>query len=429
MAEVNPPPVPLAPYSTGAVAQQLPGYDPGPVIAAAEQNLADYLNQPVQEILKKLGIPANPEAGSDPTQENQERTDTADPAQSNPLDPSALISPVTQALGTLGSGLFQGMNPTSAFDGVSKAVESASSSMKSAAQSSGSGWQGPAASSAEKGTELAAQNGAEVSQQSQVLKSNAAQAAATAAEARAQIIQIIVEFQATFTQLLTGVPFTIPAIFTAAATAVTKAATVMTTTQAALAGNAAAVTTAGNPINVAQLGYQMMSPALQAATSAMSSGISAGSQALSSGTGAIGQAVSTAAGSTAAGSTAAGTKAFSSNGGLGGGGTGGSAPIQSLVPRAGTNVAGLSGATEAARLAPSAPRVSGVGMAGGPAGGGMGMMPAGASRANASGGHSSPDFLHTTGQGDEIVGDLGTVAPPVLGAAESAEPQEISLST
>jgi len=30
-------------------------------------------------------------------------------------------------------------------------------------------------------------------------------------------------------------------------------------------------------------------------------------------------------------------------------------------------------------------------------------------------GHNAADFLHTSDQGGEIVGDLGTAAPPVIG--------------
>ena len=41
-------------------AQALPGSDPGPAINASESNLGDYLNQPVQSILTRLGVPPLP---------------------------------------------------------------------------------------------------------------------------------------------------------------------------------------------------------------------------------------------------------------------------------------------------------------------------------------------------------------------------------
>ena len=45
---------------TGQLAQAMPGFDPTPIINAQEQVLSDYLNQPVHDILAKLGLPALP---------------------------------------------------------------------------------------------------------------------------------------------------------------------------------------------------------------------------------------------------------------------------------------------------------------------------------------------------------------------------------
>src|SRR5689334_1241352 len=105
MAALSPPP-PVNP--TGQLAQYLPGYDPAPVINAPEQSLQDYLNLPVKEILERLGLPpfadGKPQDGTPPA---GAQPDAAQP-QASPFDPSALISPVTDALGTLGSGLFDG---------------------------------------------------------------------------------------------------------------------------------------------------------------------------------------------------------------------------------------------------------------------------------------------------------------------------------
>src|SRR3954449_811496 len=99
------PPTPVNP--TGQLAQNMPGYDPAPVIAAQEQSLQDYLNLPVKEILERLGLPpftdGRPQEGPPPPEAQPD----AAPAQGSPMDPSALISPVTDALGTLGNGLFE----------------------------------------------------------------------------------------------------------------------------------------------------------------------------------------------------------------------------------------------------------------------------------------------------------------------------------
>jgi hypothetical protein len=62
MALVTPTPTPapvpaaVATNPTGTLAQTLPGFDPEHVINAHEANLADYLNQPVQDILARLGL-------------------------------------------------------------------------------------------------------------------------------------------------------------------------------------------------------------------------------------------------------------------------------------------------------------------------------------------------------------------------------------
>ena len=75
-------------------------------------------------------------------------------------------------------------------------------------------------------------------------------------------------------------------------------------------------------------------------------------------------------------------------------------------------------------------KAGGAGVAGG---GGMmgggGMAPgAGAGRAGADGsGHNAATFLHTSDQGDEIVGDLGNVAPPVIGEVDPHDSPDIEL--
>ncbi len=46
---------------------------------------------------------------------------------------------------------------------------------------------------------------------------------------------------------------------------------------------------------------------------------------------------------------------------------------------------------------------------------------------NSSNSHTAASFLHTTDQGGEIVGDLGTAAPPVLGEADPNDPPDVEL--
>jgi len=52
----------------------------------------------------------------------------------------------------------------------------------------------------------------------------------------------------------------------------------------------------------------------------------------------------------------------------------------------------------------------------------------GAGKAGAdSNGHNAATFLHTSDQGGEIVGDLGNVAPPVIGEIDPNDSPDIEL--
>jgi hypothetical protein len=58
----------------------------------------------------------------------------------------------------------------------------------------------------------------------------------------------------------------------------------------------------------------------------------------------------------------------------------------------------------------------------------MGGAPMAGQGANSSSNnHTAASFLHTTDQGGEIVGDLGTAAPAVLGVADPSEPPDVEL--
>jgi hypothetical protein len=71
---------------------------------------------------------------------------------------------------------------------------------------------------------------------------------------------------------------------------------------------------------------------------------------------------------------------------------------------------------------------TGAGGAGGSMMGGAPYAPMGGQGAhNSSNSHTAASFLHTTDQGGEIVGDLGTAAPPVLGEADPNEPPDVEL--
>ena len=124
------------------------------------------------------------------------------------------------------------------------------------------------------------------------------------------------------------------------------------------------------------------------------------------------------------------------------GGGGGAAPLGKPTAGGGVGAAGPAGVpleTIASRLAapPAAPAtdaapaltntdaVAHPPMSGAPP---MGGAPMGAgARAGAGRSHIAAAFLHTSDQGDEIVGDLGTVAPAVIGHTDPVASPDIEL--
>ncbi|CRZ17756.1 hypothetical protein [Mycolicibacterium neworleansense] len=110
--------------------------------------------------------------------------------------------------------------------------------------------------------------------------------------------------------------------------------------------------------------------------------------------------------------------------GAGGGGIGAGA----LPPRSLPMTSMLQAESASAPAQSAAPRVGGVGSPGMMGGAPYGPMGAGqGANASASNNHTSASFLHTTDQGSEIVGDLGTAAPPVLGEADPYQAPDVEL--
>ena len=270
------PPAPVSPPAsapssgpvdpTGHLAQALPGFDPGPIINAHEANLADYLNQPVRDILARLGIQPAPAAlaradacTSAPSAEAPaDPVSPASPASpaggGSPFDPSQLIQPVTDALGTLGSGQFGNLDPTQMFGGISQALQSAGQSVQQAMTSLGGAWQGTAATAAAAKTGATLTDGAEVASQANGLGASVSTATATVAQAQAQLIAIINEFIATIAAIGPNIifPWGIAAAIAAANQAITMTTEVMTETQSALSAQAGQVTAVGAPVAVSE---------------------------------------------------------------------------------------------------------------------------------------------------------------------------------
>jgi hypothetical protein len=413
----------------------MPSYDPAPVIAAQEQSLQDYLNLPVKEILERLGLPpfadGKPQEGLPP----EAQPDAAQP-QGSPMDPSALISPVTDALGTLGSGLFEGVDPTAMLQGISQVFQSTGSSLKPALSSVDDAWQGASGTTAAAKTATAIANGADVGAQSDALKSNLATASTNVAQARVRLIDIIAEFQATMAAIGPNIifPWGWAAAIAAANKAIAMTTETMTELQTSLGAQAAEVTAAGAPVDVTAAPQMaasspmssLASPLMSMATKGAQAGIQAGTGAASAASQA-GQQAATAPESAAGGAGSPITGGGAGGGGAGGGGvgSGGTSALRSMATS--TMVQPETGsASQAATVRASGASMGtgGTGMMGG--GAPMGPM-AGQGANNSSNSHTAAAFLHTTDQGGEIVGDLGTAAPPMLGEADPSEPPDVEL--
>lgn len=427
------PPRPVTPV--GQLAQQVPGYDATPVIAAQEQNLQDFLNLPVREILDRLGLP--PIADQKPAEEPPPEGQPEQQPPANPMDPSALISPVTDALSTLGSGLFEGVDPTTMLQSISKVFDSTGGSMAKSVNSVGDAWQGASGTAAAAKSTAAVSDGAEVGAQSDALRTSLTAAATNVGQARVRLIAIITEFAATIAAIgpMIIFPWGWAAAIAAANKAIATTAEVMTELQTSLATQAAQVTTAGAPVGItsAPEGASSLAGLAQLMPMAMK-GAEAGVQA---GTGAASAASSAAAQPAidpmdpAVDAAGEGEGAPVPVGGAMGAGGGGGGGIGSgaLPPRSLPMSSMLQAETASAPAQSAAPRMGGVGSPGMMGGAPMGAMGGAGQGANASSSnnHTSASFLHTTDQGSEIVGDLGTAAPPVLGEADPYQSPDVEL--
>jgi hypothetical protein len=446
------PPVPGNP--TGQLAQYLPAYDPTPGIAVMEQSLGEYLSRPLREILAELDL-LSPDAAQPPAQDPKQDPEQApDPAgQGNPFDPSSLmglIQPVTDALGTLGSGQFGNPDPTKAFDGISNTFDDVARSLQPALGSLAQDLQGETGTAAAAKTLAALANGQEVGMQSAGLSRSLSTAAADVAQTRARLIAIIAEFQATLAAIGPNIifPWGWAAVIAAATKAITMATEAMTELQGTLGAEAATVSAIGAPVPVTaapQLAsmvgpmMQMIGPMAQAGTGLISSLTQAATQAsqaneagkpdgkpdpraAAGGGGPMPAAAGGGGAGGAVGGGAAGGVGGGAAGGVGAGGAGGAAALRQAAPLPPMQTSGTTAA--ATPVSAARPAMGGVPMGGGM----MGAPMAGAGHGGgANSAHTAAAYLQTSDQGGEIVGDLGTVAPPVVGEADPHDTPDIEL--
>jgi hypothetical protein len=443
------------------------GSDATPVINAAEQQLTNYLGMPTQQLLSQLGLQQLPMAAT---------TAAMSPLAANPggpmnsIGPAQLISPVVQALSTLGTGQFGGMDPTSMLSGISNAFDSSASPVQQALGTVGQGWQGASATAAAAKASTALTNSSQVATQANGLSGSLSAAVASVSQAQTQLISIIDQFYATVAAIGPSIifPWGWAAVLSAASQAVTQASGVMTETQGSLATQASNAQAIGSPVNVtspSQLGtsgasmtsaagplssltsmlggssgsgidpttaMSMLSPVMMGAMAGISPAMSAASgaghaspAAADAATGALAGSPTAdpnagAAAATLAGKPHLGGGGFSPGGGGGVGTTSAGAQAPRLMTPA-MPVAPEGAATVAAAARPVA--------AGAPMAGGGGMM-GGAPMSNSghgSGAHTAASYLHTSDQGGKVVRDRSTVAPPVIGEADPNDTPDIEL--
>ena len=225
--------------ATDRLAQHLPGFDPSSVIADVERGLLDFLSKPVQQTLNLLPLQRFPE---------QPFADASDSASL--IDPFQLISTVVGALGTLGTGIFAGLDPTRILRGVSDAFDGVAAPLQRALDFVANDWQGGSGAAVDAKTRAAVANGAAVATQADGLRDNLSTAASDVAQARMRMIDIIDEFQAKIAAIDVTTPSGRTAAIAAANQASNESTAVLKELQAKLGAQAEKVSAVGSPVGV-----------------------------------------------------------------------------------------------------------------------------------------------------------------------------------
>jgi hypothetical protein len=439
----------------------VPGFDHRPISDGLENDLQNWLNRPVQDILNQFHMGQLP---------NVDAHDLF-PSLGGAMGPNqlagasgmggggnnligGLLKPATDLLGSVGNGVFQGMNPSQLFGPITSAFQQAASGLQQAISSmagGGGGWAGQTAGQAATATGQTLAHGAATAAQGAGLGAHYTTAAADSSQGYARLLEAIQQGQDELSALAGGLPWTAANMVESASRTTARATAIVTELESTLTGEAAATNVTGAPVEAASqlpqllgpmmsVGMSMISPAMQVgmlpatigaqvAMQGMQAGLQAGTSLISSvGKGVGGPAAGAAAIPIGAGTHLAG--AAMRTGGVGGAGGGlGAATTPARAVAASpmiqreTTTAALTSSSVARPAA-----VSGAGMGGGGMMGGAGMAGQGAAKAGAgNGSHTTASFLHTTDQGGEIVGDLGTASPPVIGEADPNADPDVKL--
>lgn len=431
---------------------------------ALDPAIRALLDRPVNEVLAALGLPPVPTAPEKPPQQELPAAPKGVPEapQVPGFDVAGLVKPMTDLLSTFGSGSFEGLDPSAALSGASKALEQGASMGMQAISQLSSVWQGPAATAATgKGVEAATGTGL-VAEQGAELSTAVGEAATVVGTGEAELQAIIDSFMAVISAL--GPSLWLPpgqaAAVAAAQEHLAHATEVVARTKSQLSGLSAQVGAAGRKVPVATPPTTAATAAAQAAASIIPGVVSAATGAVTAvgklATDTVSGAVKTAVGvATSAGEALSGlaesateteddaatstettaTDDFPSAATLTGGGTGGGGSGTGGVGGLGSGVGAAATLSQPQSAAPAArtplveggartvPASSDVVSRGGMAAPMMPMGAAGAAgaRGASAGDHAVPDYLVTSDNGESVLGDLPLVGPQVVGDALPAE--------
>jgi hypothetical protein len=437
-------------------------FDHGPISNALEGQLQDWLNRPVQDILNQFHMGQLPNVS--PHDMFPSGGIPADLSGASGLGGlgggggnnliGGMLKPATDLLGTVGNGVFQGVNPSQFASSIGSAFQQAFSGLQSALGSmgqgagSGGGWAGNTAGQMAQNAGQTLAHGAATMGQTAGLAGHYTTAAADSSQGYSRLIEAIQQGQDELSALAGGLPWTGANMVESANRTAARATAIVTELESTLTSEAGAAHATGAPVEAASqlpqmangmmstmmsLGSGMISPAMSVGMlpmslgmSAMQAGMQAGTSLMSSvGKGAGGAGAG--AGATLAGNTArlASAATHATGGGAGGGGLGATTQARA-VPASPMIQRESAAAVTSASVTRPAVGASGMGGAGM---GGAGMMGGGqhAGKAGSGGNHTTASFLHTTDQGGEIVGDLGSASPPVIGEADPNTDPDVKL--
>lgn len=403
--------------------------------------LGPILNTPVNDVLARMGLPPLPAAPP-----------PMPPMPGLPPFPAInieeLFKPLTDLAQSFGTGQLDldGFDPTTIFSGLSTLMESMVGASSGALKAADQVWQGMSASANTAKSATAAAEGTAVGAKAADVSANTATGAGVVSTGNLTMQGVIAKFMATASVAMASIwtPFGAPALLAAAVIALDEAMIVVTGTKTALAPetakqltNATQIPITGAPSTVSPFG--VASTVLDSVGTPLTSLAGQGLSSMGTMTKQLTDAhqkqfaanekkgVSTPGASALAGAGAGGAGKSGGGGGGGakvgggaggGGGVGGvAAPLQARpnMPNLGTPAT-----AESASTSPSTGRATTAS---------SGMMPMGGGGAGAAAarggeggeGHGSPEFLVTAEHGSEVVGDLPSAAPSVLGADADTE--------